>query len=222
MDYSVRQISETLGFTRSNFYYQPKKDPCEDVLRDEIEKLAAAYPTYGYRRITKLLVNQGYTVGYRRVARLMKAENLCGVSVKRACQTTLSLNAERPWVNRLENLDISRRNQVWVADITYIRLKGRFVYVSVLMDVFTRIVRGWKLSQHLSHSLTLKPLEQAFCQSVPEIHHSDQGVQYLSSAYLSTLRQHGVEISLVPGEGGLGRTGMLKDSSELPRRKKFT
>ena len=88
MDYSVRQISETLGFTRSNFYYQPKKDPCEDVLRDEIEKLAAAYPTYGYRRITKLLVNQGYTVGYRRVARLMKAENLCGVSVKRACQTT--------------------------------------------------------------------------------------------------------------------------------------
>ena len=78
MDYSVRQISETLGFTRSNFYYQPKKDPCEDVLRDEIEKLTAAYPTYGYRRITKLLVNQGYTVGYRRVARLMKAENLCG------------------------------------------------------------------------------------------------------------------------------------------------
>ena len=95
MDYSVRQISETLSFTRSNFYYQPKKDPCEDVLRDEIEKLAAAYPTYGYRRMTKLLVNQGYTVGYRRVARLMKAENLCGVSVKRACQTTHSIDGVR-------------------------------------------------------------------------------------------------------------------------------
>ena len=124
----------------------------------------------------------GYTVGYRRVARLMKSANL-SVSVKRACQTTRSVNAERPWVNRLENLDISRRNQVWVADITYIRLKGRFIYVSVLMDVFTRIVRGWQLSQHLSHSLTLKPLQQALRQSVPEIHHSDQGVQYLSSAY---------------------------------------
>ena len=103
MDYSVRQISETLGFTRSNFYYQPKKDPCEDVLRDEIEKLAAAYPTYGYRRITKLLVNQGYTVGYRRVARLMKAENLC-VAVKRACQTTHSIDGVRPWGNRLKTV----------------------------------------------------------------------------------------------------------------------
>ena len=106
-----------------------------------------------------------YTVGYRRVARLMKSANL-SVSVKRACQTTRSVNAERPWVNRLENLDISRRNQVWVADITYIRLKGRFIYVSVLMDVFTRIVRGNRqLSQHLSHSLTLKPLQQALRQS---------------------------------------------------------
>ena len=204
-DYSVRQICETLGFTRSTLYYQPKSDPSEDVLREKIEQLSLRYPTYGYRRITRLLLRMGYTVGYRRVARLMKSANL-SVSVKRACQTTLSLNAERPWVNRLENLDISRRNQVWVADITYIRLKGRFVYVSVLMDVFTRIVRGWKLSQHLSHSLTLKPLEQAFCQSVPEIHHSDQGVQYLSSAYLSTLRQHGVEISLArrgrPWENG--------------------
>ena len=204
-DYSVRQICETLGFTRSNLYYQPKSDPSEDVLREKIEQLSLRYPTYGYRRITRLLLRMGYTVGYRRVARLMKSANL-SVSVKRACQTTLSLNAERPWVNRLENLDISRRNQVWVADITYVRLKGRFVYVSVLMDVFTRIVRGWKLSQHLSHSLTLKPLEQAFYQSVPEIHHSDQGVQYLSSAYLSTLRQHGVEISLArrgrPWENG--------------------
>ena len=186
MDYSVRQISETLGFTRSNFYYQPKKDPCEDVLRDEIEKLAAAYPTYGYRRITKLLVNQGYTVGYRRVARLMKAENLCGVSVKRAGQTTHSIDGVRPWGNRLKTLDICRRDQVWVGDITYVRLKGHFVYVALLMDVFTRMIRGWQLSQHLTQSLTLTPLQQALCQSVPEIHHSDQGVQYLSSAYTST------------------------------------
>ena len=206
MDYSVRQISETLGFTRSNFYYQPKKDPCEDVLRDEIEKLAAAYPTYGYRRITKLLVNQGYTVGYRRVARLMKAENLCGVSVKRACQTTHSIDGVRPWGNRLKTLDICRRDQVWVGDITYVRLKGHFVYVALLMDVFTRMIRGWQLSQHLTQSLTLTPLQQALCQSVPDIHPSDQGVQYLSRAYTSTLTRHGIEISLAqrgrPWENG--------------------
>ena len=155
-DYSVREICETLGFTRSNLYYQPKKDPCEPVLRDEIEKLAAEYPTYGYRRITQLLVHQGYTVGYRRVARF---------------------------------------------------LKRRFVYVAVLMDVFTRVIRGWQLRSNLSHSLTLSALEAALEQSVPEIHHSDQGVQYLSSAYVSTLLRHGnLEISVAhrgcPWENG--------------------
>ena len=92
----------------------------EHLLRGEIEKLAAAYPTYGYRRITQLLVQQGYRVGYRRVARLMKSENLC-VSVKRVCRTTTSLPTLRPYVNRLETLEISRRDQVWVGDITYVR-----------------------------------------------------------------------------------------------------
>ena len=136
----------------------------------------------------------------------MKKKNL-SVSVKRgACQTTRSLEGAQPWVNRLEVLDICRQDQVWVGDITYVRLKGRFVYVALLMDVFTRMIRGWKLSQHLTQSLSLTPLQQALCQSVPEIHHSDQGVQYLSSAYLSTLRRHGIEISLAqrgcPWENG--------------------
>ena len=204
-DYSVRQICETLGINKSTLYYQPKKDLCEEVLRDEIEKLAAAYPIYGYRRITKLLVNQGHSVGYRRVARLMKAENL-SVSVKRVCQTTRSLEDTRNYVNRVQSLEVSRADQVWVADILYVRLKRRFISVALLMDVSTRMIRGWQLSQHLMQSLTLNPLEQALCQSVPEIHHSDQGVQYLSHAYLSTLRHHGIEISVArrgcPWENG--------------------
>ena len=135
----------------------------------------------------------------------MKSENLL-VDVKRACQTTTSIEGVRPWGNRLKTLDICRCDQVWVGDITYVRLKGHFVYVAVLMDVFTRMIRAWKLSQHLTQSLTLTPLEQALGQSVPEIHHSDQGVQYLSSAYISTLRHHGIEISLArrgcPWENG--------------------
>ena len=206
MEYSVREISETLGFTRSNFYYQPKKAPCEEVLRDEIEQLAVAYPTYGYRRITQLLVRQGYTVGHRRVARLMKSANL-SVAVKRVCQTTQSTDGVRPWVNRVQTLDICRRDQVWVGDIPYVRLNRRFVYVAVLMDVFTRMIRGWQLSQHLTQALTLKPLQQALCQNgSPEIHHSDQGVQYLSNAYISTLKRHDIEISVArrgcPWENG--------------------
>ena len=111
-----------------------------------------------------------------------------------------------PWRNRLETLEVSRQDQVWVADITYVRLNGRFIYVCLLMDVFTRMIRGWQLSQHLTQALTLTPLQQALCQSVPEIHHSDQGVQYLSSAYTSTLTRHRIEISLAqrgrPWENG--------------------
>ena len=201
----MRQICETLGFNKSTLYYQPKSDPCEDILRTEIEALAARYPKYGYRRITKLLGRMGYTVGYRRVARLMRSANL-SVSVKRICQTTKSLQGVRPWSNRLENLQVSRCDQVWVGDITYVQLKGHFVYVSLLMDVFTRMIRAWHLSQHLTQSLTLKPLEAALHRSVPEIHHSDQGVQYLSNVYLSTLRHHGIEISVArrgcPWENG--------------------
>ena len=204
-DYSVRQICETLGFNKSTLYYQPKIDASEEVLRTEIEKLAAAYPTYGYRRITKLLLRMGYTVGYRRVARLMKSANL-SVSVKRICQTTRSLREVSPWVNRLQTVEVSRCDHVWVGDITYVRLKGHFIYVAVVMDVFTRMIRAWHLSQHLTQSLTLKPLEEALHRSVPEIHHSDQGVQYLSNAYISTLKRHDIEISVArrgcPWENG--------------------
>ena len=102
----MRQICQTLGFNKSTFYYQPKSDASEEVLRAEIQRLAA-YPTYGYRRITKLLATEGHTVGYKRVARLMKEENL-SISVKRACQTTRSLEGSQPWVNRLQTLEVSR------------------------------------------------------------------------------------------------------------------
>ena len=204
-DYSIRQICDTLGFNRSSLYYEPKKDPCEALLQQEIEMLSARYPRYGYRRITEELLRPGYTVGYRRVARLMKSANLL-VSVKRSCQTTKSVDGKYQWGNRLDNLDICRCNQVWVADVTYVRLKKNFIYVSFLLDVFTRMIRGWQLSRHLTQPLTLRPLQQAGRENVPEIHHSDQGVQSLSNAYISTLNDHGIEISLAhrghPWENG--------------------
>ncbi len=201
----MREICEVLGFNKSTFYYQPRIDASQEVLRSEIQRLAAAQPTYGYRRITKVLVAEGHTVGYKRVARLMKEENL-SVSVKRASQTTHSTESPQPWRNQLKTLEVCRCDQVWVGDITYVRLKHRFIYVALLMDVFTRMIRGWNLSPHLTQSLTLDPLEQALDDRVPEIHHSDQGVQYLSSAYLSRLKEHGIEISVArrgcPWENG--------------------
>ena len=112
----------------------------------------------------------------------MKEKDLL-VSIRRAGQTTKSLQGDKPWSNLLETLEVSHKDQVWVGDITYVRLKGRFIYLCLLMDVFTRVIRAWEISQHLNPSLTLKPLKEAFCHSVPEIHHSDQGVQYLSKTY---------------------------------------
>ena len=154
----MREICQTLGFNKSTFYYQPKLDASEAVLRAEIHRFAAAYPTYGYRRITALVLRQGYTVGYKRVFRLMKEENL-SVSVKRVRQTTRSLAGQGPWVNRVENLEISQEDQVWVADITYVRLKQRFIYVALLMDVFTRVIKAWRTSEstveHISDLETL-------------------------------------------------------------------
>ncbi len=201
----MRDICGILGVNRSSFYYQPKADPSEAVLLAEIEKLAGAYPRYGYRRITQLLVRQGYSVGTRRVARLMKDNDLL-VCVKRACRTTKSLQGDKPWSNLLETLEISHQDQVWVGDIIYVRLNGRFIYLALLMDVFTRMIKAWQISQHLNQSLTLKPLQEAFCHSVCEIHHSDQGVQYLSKAYITTLQEHSVQISVAhrgrPWENG--------------------
>ena len=198
----MRQICDTLGFHKSTFYYQPKIDPSEDVLRAEIQRLAAAYPTYGYRRIRALLLRQGYTVGDKRVARLMKESNVSVVSVKRfCCQTTRSSEAVKPWVNRLETLEVCVPDQVWVGDITYVRLNRHFVSVALLMDVFTRMIRGWQINQQLNTSLTLKALEEALHQRVPDIPHSDQGVQYLSNAYVSTRTHHGIEISVVSRRG---------------------
>ena len=206
--YSIRKlICKTLGYNRNLLYYHPKRDPSQGELGEKIEALCLQYPKYGYRRIRELLLRQGYTVSHRRVARIMKEANL-SVSVKRVCRTTRSLQTPHPWGNRIQNLDIGFRcDQVWVGDITYVRKpKSRFIYVCVLMDVFTRMIRGWRVSQHLTQSLTLKPLQEALHQSTPEIHHSDQGVQYLSNAYISTLKDHGIEISVAhrgcPWENG--------------------
>ena len=199
------QICEVLGFNKSTFYYQPRIDASEAVLRSEGQRLAAAYPTYGYRRITKVLVAEGHIVGEKRVSRLMKEETCrfpSNVCVKRPTPT----EGPQPWRNYLKTLEVCRCDQVWVGDITYVRLKHRFIYVALLMDVFTRMIRGWRLSQHLTQSLTLEPLEQALHDRVPEIHHSDQGVQSLSSAYLSRLKAHGIQISVAhrgcPWENG--------------------
>jgi transposase InsO family protein len=193
--YSMRSLCEALGINRSTVYYQPQMDEYELRLRDKIEQIAAKYPRYGYRRTSEMLKRDGYQVGYRRVARIMKEENL-QVHVKRYCRTTHSTGGMVRYPNLLKDSEIEHLDQFWCGDITYVRLKKEFIYLAVLMDIFSRSIRGWHLSRSLNDELTLGALEMALGKGKPEIHHSDHGMQYLSGAYVRRLDDLGVSISL--------------------------
>ena len=192
-EYPVGLICRVLGLPRSSFYYRQKESPQELELIDQIESIAAEYPRYGYRRITAELRRRGYHVNHKKVLRIMGQNNLL-VQVKRFCRTTVP--GEESYPNLIRDLVIDRPNQVWCGDITYIRLGNGFVYLAVLMDVYTRAIRGWELSPRLDEELTVKALERALEHGKPQIHHSDHGVQYLSERYVSLLKGAGVEISM--------------------------
>jgi putative transposase len=193
--YPVRQVCRVLGSARSHYYYGAR--PCaEATLQAAIERLAEEWPTYGYRRITALLRREAFQVNHKRVARLMREMGLQGHPPARRPRTTQSAHAYPRYPNLVQDLAVIRPDHVWVADITYVRVRQEFVYLAVLMDVYTRSIRGWHVSRHLDQTLTLTALRRALAQHRPEIHHSDQGVQYAALVYVQTLRDVGAHISM--------------------------
>ena len=159
--------------------------------------MAAEWPTYGYRRITAQLHRQGWQVNHKRVQRLMRLMGLQAKIKRRKRRTTNSEHDFPRYPNLVQGLEIVHPDQVWVSDITYIRLRYEFVYLAVIMDVFTRSIRGWHLGRSLDHTLTLTALQRALARHpAPEIHHSDQGVQYAAPAYTQTLLDSNVQISM--------------------------
>lgn len=194
-DYSMRLLCETLGVHRCNLYHEPRRDE-DQPIKDALRELAGAWPTYGYRRLTVMLQREGLPVNAKRVRRLMHALGICGEAPRRRPRTTDSSHGYPRFPNLVEGLEVTRPDQVWVADITYIRLRKEFIYLSVIMDVFTRCIRGWHLGRSLEQELTLASLEKAFEQGCPEIHHSDPGVQYAATAYVAMLKAREVKISM--------------------------
>ena len=194
-DYSVSLACDLLECSRSSYYYQPKlKDETE--VKSAIESVAAEWPTYGYRRVTKQLHRQEWVVNKKRIQRLMREMGL-QVKIKRKARKTTNSEHDFPrYPNLVQDLEIVRPDQVWVSDITYIRLHCEFVYLAVIMDVFTRSIRGWHLGRGLDQSLTLIALDRALAEHAPEIHHSDQGIQYAATAYIQMLRTVNAEISM--------------------------
>jgi transposase InsO family protein len=196
-EYSVKVVCEVLGVTRSSYYYQLVEPPDEAKLRGAIKKTAAEWPTYGYRRITKQLQRGEWVVNHKRVQRLMRLMDNQAQIKRKKRRTTNSEHDFPRYPNLVLDLEIVRPEQVWVCDITYIRLHYGFVYLAVIMDVFTRGIRGWHLGRNLDHTLTLVALQRALVRyPAPEIHHSDQGGQYAATAYTQVLQDALVQISM--------------------------
>jgi putative transposase len=197
----VRQLCAILDVSRSWYYAaQAAAAPEADVaLRDEIEAIVLEFPGYGYRRVTKALQRAGWTVNHKRVLRLMRQEALLCQLKRRWVPTTDSGHGLTTYPNLLLQREVTRLNQVWVADITYIRLLRGFAYLAAILDAFSRRVVGWALSRWIDTALTLQALDHALATRHVEpglIHHSDRGVQYASSVYVERLHEHGIRISM--------------------------
>ncbi len=194
-----------LGLPRSSFYHQPQPD-ANAALRVPLHDLAAHYPTYGYRRLTALLRREGWKVSHKRVQCLMAEMGLQRRVKRHQKRTTDSHHPFWRYPNLVAGLEVTYPDQVWVADITYVALRDEFVYLAVIMDVYTRAIRGWHLSRSLDRELTLTALRRALVERIPFIHHSDQGVQYACWDYTELLLNHGVRISMAavgkPEENG--------------------
>jgi putative transposase len=194
-EYPVSLVCRTLGCPRSSYYYQAKGRD-DQVLKEALKQVAGTWPTYGYRRLTAQLRREGWPVNGKHIRRLMGELGLQGKVYRKKRRTTNSDHPFPRYPNLVQELEVVRPDQVWVADITYVRLQREFVYLAVIMDLFTRCIRGWHLGRSLSQELTLVALEQALAKRTPEIHHSDQGVQYAATAYVQLLEATGVQISM--------------------------
>jgi transposase InsO family protein len=203
--YEAQLVCGVLDLARSS-YYRPTAAARDEALKVTLKQVAGEWPTYGYRRLTHQLARQGTHVNSKKVRRLMAELGLTGEKPPKKVGTTDSRHNFPRYPNRVADLEINQPDQVWVADITYIRLKRDYVYLAVIMDVCTRQIRGWELGRSLDQQLTLTALERALADHRPQIHHSDQGVQYAATAYVEHLLAHDVQISMAqvgkPEENG--------------------
>jgi transposase InsO family protein len=205
--YSIQEGCQVVDLPRSSYYYESHK-PDESQLEHDLKTVAGQFPRYGSRRLYRQLRRSpyGYSVGRYRLRRLMRQHNLLQKVKRRQYKTTNSDHPYPRYANLVQNLEITNPEQVWVCDITYIRLSQEFVFLAVVMDVFTRSIRGWNLGRSLDGSLTLAALLQGLEDHVPEIHHSDQGVQYATREYVNALLSRQVQISMAtrgePRENG--------------------
>jgi len=194
---SIERMCYLAQVSRAGFYRSMvEKMPAEEELevRAAVQQIALQHRRrYGYRRITAELRRQGMQVNRKRVARIMREDNLLAVQPRSFVVTTDSRHELEVYLNLAGRMKLTGINQLWVADITYIRLQREFVYLAVILDAFSRRVVGWALDCTLAARLTIAALEKAVAERQPPpglVHHSDRGLQYASSGYVAILRDH--------------------------------
>ena len=186
------------GFYRFNSGAEPGADPYLDLL-DDMQRIALEWPCYGRLRITAELRHQGWTVNPKLVYRLMREDNLLCMRKRKFVVTTDSHHTRKVYPNLAPDLVLTATDQLWRADITYIRLRDEFVFLAVILDAYSRRVIGWALDRNMEDELTLTALRMALsCRLVQPglVHHSDRGSQYASNEYTGLLQAHGIAISM--------------------------
>jgi putative transposase len=192
---SVIRQCKILTVNRSSIYYKAKPiDPKDAVLTTRINQIYENCPFYGYRRINAQLARENLVHNIKRTRRLMKTTGLKGICPKP--QTTLVNKAHKKYPYLLKDVKITRPNQVWQVDITYIKLAGGFVYLTCLVDIFSRKIMGWALSPFLDTATSLEALEKALKITCPEMINSDQGCQFTSREWIEKLHRHNIKISM--------------------------
>ena len=202
---SVKRACSAFQVSKSRFYEWKKKGKQEDLdkyLRKEIESIATEFPFYGYRRVSKELGRRDLLVNHKKVLRLMKEDNLiCRRKKAFRPVTTDSDHNYNIYPNLIKNIKVTGLNQVWVSDITYIRLFNGFVYLAAIIDIFSRKCIGWAFGRDIDSMLTISALSMAIANRkhlgfIILIHHSDRGVQYASNDYIEILKKNGIKVSM--------------------------
>jgi putative transposase len=195
-------MCELAGVSRASFYRdweQKAPSEAETALRDAIQRMALAHRDHGYRRITPLIQRAGFVVGAEKVRRILRNDNLMAVRRRKFVVTSDSHHRFRIHPNLAESMELTTVNQLWVADITYIRLRREFVFLAVVLDAFSRKAIGWELGRTLETKLPLAALEAAIASRQPQpglVHHSDRGTQYASNEYVRRLETYGAHLSM--------------------------
>jgi len=193
----IEQACELVELPRSTYSYHSHKAD-QSQLEQVMEQVVGQFPLYGTRRVTHQLrrAPYSYRISRKRTQRIMRQRHWLRPVRRKSYRTTNSQHAYPRYGNLVKDLSVTHPEQVWVSDVTYIRLGQGYVFLAILLDVFTRSIRGWQLSTACDTELTLTALRMALIDRMPEIHHSDQGSHYAAHAYIDELRKYQIQISM--------------------------